>query len=168
MRFERVILGDEYVARLKRYEPRILRPAKGSLRVYLPYRDNNRTWLTEVLPELTRKKFVKSKGAPHWAIAAAHTDILVEAMTDTFGTCLYVHAEKSTGDACDTRCRDANPESVHDCVCKGCQGAWHGVDNAAWINPSGTFLFTPGTIGYYAELWGDAGLIGKALGIPPA
>lgn len=166
MGFQRVVLGDEHVPRLQRYEPRILRPASGPIRVYLPYRKENRQWLGDTLPELTRKRFEKSSGAAHWAIAASHTDTLLGAITAVFGSCLYVHAEKSSGEKCDTRCRDASPDSVHECVCKGCQGLWHGTDNPNWINPSGTFLVSPGQVGYYAELWGNAEAIGQALGLP--
>ncbi|WP_280447737.1 hypothetical protein [Nocardia cyriacigeorgica] len=65
-----------------------------------------------------------NKAEGRWEIARRHLWVLTDAMADRFGE-VDLFVQFSTTELCDTRCKNANPATVHDCVC-ACLGENHG------------------------------------------
>ncbi len=147
---KRFVIPLETAYSLHAINSRVVRPYKGKARLSTAYAHDNREWLKGVLGAGCQVAWAGS----HWDFASQHAHKVARAQAIRHGWCLYVHAEMGDGERCDTRCLDALPESVDECVCKGCYGVWHGTNNPAWREGSGTFLYTPGELGYYAEMWG--------------
>jgi hypothetical protein len=87
----------------------------------MPYRSDNRAWIREQLGAVRPEWNGTLK---RWEIAKEHLWPLVGALADRFGA-VEVYLEFSEHSRCDQRCRDANPETVWDCVCS-CLGENHG------------------------------------------
>jgi len=148
----RVILPESAAQYAESMFPRVVRPLNKAAVLYL--QDDSDEWTPWVRYLLPKRTHVKHKGQT-WTVATHHTKRLLAGLVNAYGSALFIHAERLPGERCDTRCAEASAETAHDCECK-CFGSLHGYSDGSMINPDGTtFLYKPGVIGYYGELWGD-------------
>ncbi|MBF6321562.1 hypothetical protein IU451_03380 [Nocardia cyriacigeorgica] len=112
---------------------------------WMPYEGgSNRAWIQRELGKRIRPEWNKAEG--RWEIARRHLWVLTDAMADRFGE-VDLFVQFSTTELCDTRCKNANPATVHDCVC-ACLGENHGGRGKPrdWQLSGATTLVSHGTI----------------------
>lgn len=90
--------------------------------VRMPFSQNNRSWLKEVMGVRTRPEWSRQQGA--WLVARDHFAELVEALAARFGS-VQVTADYSQQEKCTTQCQAANPDTWMECECC-CGGRDHG------------------------------------------
>ena len=95
--------------------------------VAIPYADDNRAMLTDLLwpanVRLTWKREIR-----RWLVARSHADILIQALADRFGR-VTVTQEGSIRTTCVSECWTANPATSSQCECS-CAGTNHGSGHA--------------------------------------
>lgn len=118
----------------------------GEIRLWawMPFDPANRVWIKDELGARIQPEW--NRAHKRWEIARPHMWILAESLADRFGE-VEVYLEFSDSDRCDTRCQDANPATVDDCVCS-CLGRYHGGrgEPRDWKAAGATTLHTRGGI----------------------
>lgn len=112
---------------------------------WMPYEGgSNRAWILGELGTRIRPEW--NKPERRWEIARRHLWVLTDAMAERFGE-VDLYLEFSATDICDARCKNADPASVHDCVCS-CLGEFHGGrgDRREWKLSGATTLISEGPI----------------------
>lgn len=119
----------------------VWRPVEGRLVIKMPFADDNRQWLKNVLGSRIRPEW--NGETKRWEIARAHFGPVIEALANRLGK-IDVYMDFRQVERCDTRCRKARSR---ECTCS-CLGEHHGQgvtfgwkvvsDNHTMVQSSGT------------------------------
>lgn len=103
----------------------------------LPFRDDNRQWLTNLRTGTRRAEIHFAHDAKAWSLPVSWLNRFVDGALTRYGS-LYVVQPYREMEKCAPACRNA---AGHDCQCS-CMGANHGVGTAdGWFDVSETFSF---------------------------
>lgn len=105
---------------------RIVRPLRGRLQVWLPFRQSGRgnfILLKQLCGERTQPKYNRALGC--FEVARDHLPVLIERLPGMLGMPVELVLHGSTQTKCAEKCWTAKPETYWDCECS-CAGRFHG------------------------------------------